>query len=109
MTKPLTVEQRVKIAEACEPMPSERAWYSDGEDVWSGVPYGIHVRWNPGEKYYQWQALVSTVARMILALDIETDAYEYQDFQDRYIEAIATNDVNAIEMLLLELIQESKE
>lgn len=87
MTHPMKAEERKRIAAAC-------GWAQHGA-------MGI---WDPEDSAVLWQALVHACAGLIKSKNMhESD----RDWKWRKLgEAVAANDVNAIEALLLELLEQ---
>lgn len=86
----ITPEQRRKLCEYC----------SDGH---------VHeLYWEPETNGYCWQALVQKIAQLIedeMQNATRVDEYEFaEQDSERFVYALSTNDIPALEKLLLELI-----
>lgn len=92
---PITPEQRRKVAEVC------------GHRIPKGM-INIHLWWEPSNYEGQWQALVQKIAQLIedeKKNATRVDEYEFaEQDSERFVYALSTNDIPALEALLLELI-----
>ncbi len=112
-----TPEMRKRVAEAVLRKPCRLV---NGYIAACGPrPDQYHYRWDPGYKISQWQALVCKVALLIechiAALTHVADEYlpkainHVESLLRRSNQAVATNDVSALESLCFELMEKSDE
>lgn len=106
----LSPGQRMKVAEAVLHKPCRLV---DGYIAACGPrPDQYHYRWDPGYKITQKDALITKAAQTIDALQVDPVNFAYkrkQNYEKRFISALAANDTTALECLLHELLESARE
>lgn len=105
-TNTISAEGRKRVAEAVLRKPCRLV--GDYIAACGPRPDQYHYRWDPNYKITQKYALLTTAAQLIDALQVDPVKFSYNrklDYKNRFIAAIAANDVNAIEALVLQLLE----
>lgn len=106
MNDKLPPEVRVKVAEECH--PPEHLWHWELRadtpyEVWKGS--GVHRKaWNPEYYLEHWQSLNRTAARLINEGGLAVRREQISEEVIRYIDAVHSNDTDALEGIVAELL-----